>query len=101
MSQQSEEMIKRNPELKKRKLSTRITIYTQDNIIEANAHGFPSMRLTDLLNRPDAFIPLTDAIIFDLHSKEEITRTPFVTINKTVINMVLEVQEKSTHFYQA
>jgi hypothetical protein len=89
MSQQPE-MIKQNPELKQKKLSTRVTIYTNRNIIDADAHGFPTMRLTDLLNKPDAFIPLTNAIIYDLDSKEEITRTPFVSVNKGVIAMVFK-----------
>ena len=99
--QQPEGMIKQNPDLKKRKVSTRVIIYTQYNIIEANAHGFPSMRLSDLLNSSDVFIPLTDAIVYDLHSKEEVTRTSFVSINKNVINMVLEKRGKSSHFFQA
>lgn len=90
MDEQPAGMIKQNPELKQRKVSSRITIYTDHNIIEADVHGFPTMRLTDLLNNSDIFIPLTDAIVFDLQGKEEITRTPFVSINKTVINMVLE-----------
>jgi hypothetical protein len=101
MSQQPEGMVKHNPELKKKKVSSRIIIYTKYYIIEANAHGFPSMRLTDLLNGSDLFIPLTDAILYDIHSKEEIARTPFVSINKTVINVVLEKQDKSPHFFQA
>ncbi len=90
MDQQLTGMIKQNPELKQKKVSARITIYTDHNIIEADVHGFPTMRLTDLLNNSDSFVPLTDAIIFDLQGKEEITRTPFVSINKTAINMILE-----------
>ncbi|MGD0154001.1 MAG: hypothetical protein ABSC17_09665, partial [Thermacetogeniaceae bacterium] len=77
---------------KQKKLSTQVTIYTNRNIIKADAHGFPKMRLTDLLNSPDGFIPLTNAIIYDLESKEEITRTSFVSINKGVIDLVFEKQ---------
>jgi hypothetical protein len=90
MSQQPGMMIKQNPELKQKKVTTQVTIYTNHNIIKANAHGFPKMRLTDLLNGSEGFIPLTNAIIYDLESKEEITRTSFVSINKGVISMVFE-----------
>ena len=70
MDQQLTGMIKQNPELKQKKVSARIIIYTDHNIIEADVHGFPTMRLTDLLNNSDSFVPLTDAIIFDLQGKE-------------------------------
>ena len=90
MNQQEERMIRQNPELKQKKLSTRVTIYTNRNIIKADAHGFPKMRLTDLLNNSESFIPLTDATIYDLESQEEITRTSFVSINKAVINLIFE-----------
>ena len=90
MSQQPEVMIKHNPELKQKKVSARVTIYTNHNIIKADVHGFPRMRLSDLLNNSDSFIPLTNAIIYDLNSQEEITRTQFVSINKSVIAMVFE-----------
>ena len=83
-------MIKQTPELKQKKVSARITIYTDHKIIEGNVHAFPTMRLTDLLNNADSFIPLTDAVIYDLRGQEEVTHTPFVSINKNVINLVLE-----------
>jgi hypothetical protein len=90
MGQQPGRMIKQDPALKQKKVSAQVTIYTNHNIIKAIAHGFPKMRLTDLLNSSEGFIPLTNAIIYDLASKEEITRTSFVSINKGVINMVFE-----------
>ncbi|MGD0152174.1 MAG: hypothetical protein ABSC17_00215 [Thermacetogeniaceae bacterium] len=90
MSEQPGMMIKQDPELKQKKLSTHITIYTNRNIIKADAHSFPKMRLTDLLNGSEGFIPLTNAIIYDLESQEEITRTSFVSINKGVISMIFE-----------
>ena len=90
MSQELKRMIKQNPELKQKKVSTRVTIYTDHHVIKADAHGFPKMRLTDLLNNSDNFIPLTNAIIYDLTSQDEMTRTSFVSINKSVITMVFE-----------
>jgi hypothetical protein len=90
MYQQPDGMLKQNPELKQKKVSTRVTIYTSRNVIEADAHGFPRMRLTDLLNSSDTFVPLTNAVIYDLDSQKEISRSPFVSINKTSIALVFE-----------
>jgi hypothetical protein len=83
-------MIKQNPELKQKKVTTHINVCTNRNMIKAEAHAFPNLRLTDLLNSSDNFLPLTNAIIYDLDSQEEITRTSFVVINKSVISMVFE-----------
>ena len=78
----------------KKKEKMRVIICTESKRIEADVYGERGMRLSDMLNNAPLFIPVTDAVVYDLGSDEEPTASSFMTINKNYIVMAVERQKK-------
>ncbi len=90
MDENQKSIIKSSPEKHVEKVSSRVIIITDINRIEGNAHCFPALRLLDLLNSPSQFIPLTEAVIYDLERNRELYSVDFISLNKNIIRMVME-----------
>lgn len=84
-----------NPDRHVNKVVGRVLILTDTHKIEGDIHIFPASRLTDLLNSGVSFIPVTDAIIYDLNGEQELYRVDFISLNKNIIRIVMEVNEHS------
>lgn len=91
MDKTSHTFIKSNSRLCVKKVTGRVLIFTEINKIEGNVHNYPALRLNDLLNSPIHFIPLTDAVVYDYAGKVELYRTDFLSINKNIIHLIMEL----------
>ncbi len=78
--------------IEKQKL--RIEILTSSHRILADIHVFSGARLTDILAAREAqsFIALTDVVVYDLVTGNEIFSTDFININKNHIVLVRPVE---------
>lgn len=91
MSIDHREMITTNPNKKVPKVTSRVLISSANNIIVGYLHGFPGMRLTDLLNSNIAFLPVTNVTVFTTQ-KEVLYKSGFIALNKNTINFVMELR---------
>jgi tetratricopeptide (TPR) repeat protein len=67
------------------------TVVTDRHKIEGRLHLYQNSRLSDLLNmdmNKRDFIPVTDAVIYDLGSGELVQELPFLALNRRFIVMV-------------
>ncbi len=92
MDAKQKNILKTSPEKHVEKVKSRVIIITDTHRIEGDAHSFPALRLLDLLNSPSQFIPLTNAIIYNLERDKEFYRVDFISLNKNIIRMVMEFQ---------
>ena len=71
-----------------------IVAYTSQYKIKGNIFIPPGGRLTDYLSSigPKRFIPLTDAIVTDMHGKE-ICRADFIELNIGEVIFIMPVQQ--------
>ncbi|MHB8984848.1 MAG: DUF6812 domain-containing protein [Eubacteriales bacterium] len=84
---------KKDPTRRVKKWVSRVIIVTDTDKIEGNMHGSPTTRLTDLLNSDTLFIPVTDAVLFERYGDKELSRAKFLSLNKNVIRMVMELED--------
>lgn len=84
---------KKDPTRRVKKWVSRVIITTDTDKIEGNVHGYPTMRLTDLLNSDIQFIPVTEAVLFERYGDNEISRVKFLSLNKDIIRMVAELED--------
>lgn len=87
-------ILQSNPDKHVDKVSGRVIILTDINKIEGNIHNYPSLRLSDLLNSPDKFIPVTNAVIYDLDGEQELYQADFISLNKSIIRIVMETKRR-------
>lgn len=73
-----------------KKEKIRVEIYTSLHRIEADLHIFAGARLTDIMQSREtaSFFALTDVIVFDVGSGNELFRTDFIDISRNHIIMV-------------
>ncbi len=83
-------IVKTDPSRKVGKATMRVIIFTERHRVEGRVHAIPGSRLIDFLNAPAEFIPLTDAVIFNLDDEKELGRQPFVAVRKHSINLLVE-----------
>jgi len=61
--------------------------------IEANVHVLAGSRLTDALNsRSKDYMALTDPVVFDAVTGEELYRPPYVAVNRNAILAVFPLE---------
>lgn len=82
-----------DPTRRAKKWVSRVIIVTDNGRIEGNVHGYPTMRLTDMLNSNTQFIPVTDAVLFELYGDKEFSSAKFLSLNKNIIRMVMEFED--------
>lgn len=70
------------------KKSEKATIQTHDQRIHGEIHIRMDERILDELNKPDEFIAITNAIVFDLQGTPVYT-TRFLAVNKKQIVWIL------------
>jgi hypothetical protein len=59
-------------------------IMTTNQIIEGKMHIRPTNRVKDELEAGDIFLPITDAVVFDVNHNE-VFRTSFLAVSKSQI----------------
>lgn len=68
----------------------RVEIYTNLHRIEADLHIFAGARLTDIMQSREtsSFFALTNVVVYDVASGNELFKTDFIDINRNSIIMV-------------
>ena len=72
-----------------RKLPTRVVIQTVGGRIEGMIHVHPERRLSDELNEPQPFIPVTSASISDREGNRSV---PFLAVARSQILWVMPLE---------
>ena len=67
-------------------------IMTTNQIIEGKMHVRPNIRVKDELEVNDNFLPITDAVVFDINHTE-ILRTQFLAVRRDQIVWVTTFEE--------
>jgi len=72
--------------------TTRCAALVRGWLIEGNVHMVAGGRLTDLLNSSGrTFIALTDAVVRDAATGDEMARPPYLAINRANIEVIYPV----------
>ena len=73
-----------------KKEKIRVELYTNLHRIEADLHIFAGARLTDIMQSREtqSFFALTDVVVYDIRSGNELFRADFVDINRSHIIML-------------
>ncbi|MBI3159378.1 MAG: hypothetical protein HYZ26_07255 [Chloroflexi bacterium] len=71
-----------------------VVIQTGVHRIEGVVHIRPQERLKDELDRPERFLAVTDAVIYDL-AGQEVGRSAFLAVRREAIHWVLEQEEEA------
>ena len=66
------------------KKPVQVTIQTEKHLIRGKIHIRPNDRLKDELNQSEAFIALTDAVVYD-EQNNELYKCGFLTLNSSHI----------------
>lgn len=75
------------------KAKVRVRIYTNLFLIEGFIYVIPGSRLTDFLNTPGDFIPITDATLRFLPAEKETFKKEFLALRKSNILLLMEADE--------
>lgn len=73
-----------------KKEKIRVEVFTNIHRIQADLHVFAGARLTDIMQSREtqSFFALTDVVVYDIVSGNELFRTDFIDINRSHIVMV-------------
>jgi hypothetical protein len=74
------------------KVPVRVIIQTSMQLIRGNIHVKPEERLSDELNLEEEFLPVTNAVIYNLEG-QILYEANFISINRTQIIWVLPSTE--------
>lgn len=83
-------LIKTNPSQNVKKIPCPVIFLTEKYKIAGNVHVSVNIRLNDFLLSCSDFIPVTDAVIYDIEGSVELFRTDFVALKKSMINLAME-----------
>ncbi|MBI3990920.1 MAG: hypothetical protein HY350_02105 [Candidatus Omnitrophica bacterium] len=70
-----------------------VIMFTESYKIEGKAYLQPGGRLSEFVNLPRKFIPITDARIFLKDGKEPLCTSKFLNVNKDLVVLILPVEE--------
>ena len=71
-----------------------VVIFIQNFMIEGIIHTLLKERLSDFLNVPRQFIPVTRASIYKLPDKELVDKVKFLDLNKNYITAIFPKDER-------
>ena len=76
------------------KEKVKVTILVERFRVVGDIYKFPGARLLDLVNMKDtAFIPVTDAEVFNLADGKKLFSTTFIGINRNVMTFFYPMEE--------
>lgn len=83
-------LIKSDPAQSIKKVACPVIFLTDRYRIEGNIFVALNVRLNDFLLSSSEFIPVTDAVVYEVEKDRELFRTNFISLKKSTINMSLE-----------
>ncbi len=71
-----------------------VVIFIQNFMVEGTIYTLPGERLSDFLNVPMQFIPVTDGNIYILPERKLIYNVEFLNLNKNYISAIFPKKER-------
>lgn len=84
-------LIKNDPSQSVKKHACPVVFLTDRHKIVGSIYISVNIRLNDFLLSSSDFIPITDAIIYDVVDGKELFKVEFISLKKDMINIAMEV----------
>jgi hypothetical protein len=85
-------LIKNDPSQSVKKHACPIVFLTDKYKIIGSIHISVNIRLNDFLLSSSDFIPVTDAVVYDVLDNRELFKVEFISLKKNMINMAMELK---------
>lgn len=85
-------LIKNDPSQSVKKYACQIVFLTDKYKIIGSIHISVNIRLNDFLLSSSDFIPVTDAVVYDVLDGKELFQVEFISLKKNMINMAMELK---------
>lgn len=85
-------LIKNDPSQSVKKYACPIVFLTDKYRIVGNIHISVNIRLNDFLLSSSEFIPVTNAVVYDVIDGKELFKVEFISLKKNMINIAMEVK---------
>ena len=85
-------LIKNDPSQSVKKHACPIVFLTDKYKIIGSIHISVNIRLNDFLLSSSDFIPVTDAVVYDVLDGKELFQVEFISLKKNMINMAMELK---------
>jgi hypothetical protein len=80
-----------------KKEKIRVELFTNVHRIQADLHVFAGARLTDIMQSREtqSFFALTDVVVYDIHTGNELFTADFIDVNRSHIVMIRPLEIKA------
>lgn len=85
-------LIKNDPSQSVKKYACPVVFLTDKYKIVGSIHISVNIRLNDFLLSSSEFIPVTDAVVYDITGGNELFRVEFISLKKSMINIAMEIK---------
>lgn len=85
-------LIKNDPSQSVKKHACPVVFLTDKYKIVGKIHISVNIRLNDFLLSSNEFIPVTDAVVYDVSDDKELFQVEFISLKKSMINIAMEVK---------